>query len=169
MDLAAEDAMDETGLLPSAAFCGALDREEEWDQTDELAAGEERELLRSLARGGARPAHTTEVWEDPVWEARVRQQECHLAGAAGLAQQQLADTDMEQPAAEAPGSGGSGSQRSALTRTTTRSALAGTSAKSKDRLRVRFSGLPQPYVPPHQRDTFVARCAALSSLQQLPV
>jgi hypothetical protein len=39
MDLAAEDEPDAEGFMPSTAFCRALDREEEYNDVDEIATG----------------------------------------------------------------------------------------------------------------------------------
>lgn len=56
MDLATEDEPDAEGFMPSTAFCRALDREEEYNDVDELATG-----TYKGRPADARPPRGTEV------------------------------------------------------------------------------------------------------------
>ncbi|EIE21977.1 hypothetical protein COCSUDRAFT_42983 [Coccomyxa subellipsoidea C-169] len=83
LELEGDDNEDEV-FRPSAAFCKAMDKEQEYDDTDAMAMGERLEDV------DGRPAGNTEVLEENVYEQRSRQ---HEAGA------QLASTE---PAAQEP-------------------------------------------------------------------
>lgn len=141
-ELVAEGEPDAGDFQPSAAFCRAMDREEEYNEVDELATGEERELLRSGPRTDM-PPRSTEVLPDNVWEQRIREREAaaeaEAAGNGGMA---------EPMQAEAPGQAAAAPEREP----SSPGALRPTPSK-----RVRFQGVPEPWVPPHRREGYATR------------
>ncbi|CAL8471507.1 g11049 [Coccomyxa elongata] len=169
------DENEDEVFRPSAAFCKALDKEQEYDDSDAMAMGER------LGDPDARPAGTTEVLEENVYEQRSRlhDAEARLASEQGIAAMQVEGRSeglLEQGMPEVAASNGSFStpeieeaavRKAALPPnargqgesdvTDERGAL-DTSAvpevqdedeKRRAKKKVRFQ---EPWVPPHRRD-----------------
>eukprot|EP00887_Chlorella_sp_A99_P007609 scaffold20.g7609.t1 len=166
--LAAEDEAgeQEEGYRPSAAFCRALDREAEYDDADELAAGVWARQ-RGEAAGEARPAPSTEVLQDNPYEQAL--QAAEAAGRPPPALQAAGPGGGGGRLGEGGGEAGAGSGPAAME---TDAGAAGAEAQplsprsaladpSRPRLgfkkRVSFKGMPEAWVPPHRRPGFVPR------------
>ncbi|GAB4819088.1 hypothetical protein N2152v2_006134 [Parachlorella kessleri] len=209
MDLAAEDEPDEEGFRPSTAFCRQLDKEDEYNDVDEMATGTYR------GRGGeALPPRHTEVLDDNPWERRVAQQEAlhhtadedpaEAAAEAAAAAPMEADSGFAATAAGVAGDEGTAAALAGAARSNEpqghgqrlagpaeqrgrgrlssssgseladersseggeavpapapaglRPTLARVSRGGQSK-RVRFQGVPEPWVPPHRREGYVAR------------
>lgn len=185
MDLATEDEPDEEGFRPSTAFCRALDREEEYTDVDELATGtyrsgrealpprsmevlednvwEQRIAQRDALRhgggegagAGERPGQPAAMDTDaaPAEGAAAAEQPCTQQAQQGEQEEGRARSESQEAenGSQRSSEGGeaAGGQRPAL--------ASGARPKGAASKRVRFLGVPEPWVPPHRREGFVPR------------
>lgn len=79
MDLAAEDEPDAEGFRPSTAFCRALDREDDYNDVDELATG-----TYKARRPEARPPRNMEASDLSVGPSAANAQLWTMLRQAGV-------------------------------------------------------------------------------------
>ena len=134
-----EDAPNEEGLRPSAAFMQQLDREEDLDEVD----------LTAAAPDEARPAPCTTVLDNNIYDQRLS-----LVSVPDTSMDDDDDDDAAPDIAQHLSS--SPLQRRLSSGSLKPNLKIGVVARPIMKKRVSFSGIPEPWVPPHKRVNYIA-------------